>query len=366
MKIGVLWSSQKENEKRYSLHWKHIQTIDKKYLDKLVFEINYPITDNLSKKLGLKFQSREEIFRNCNLVILPKPTTKDYGLFKTKQILWGWPHSVQGESITEEAIAKKLTLIAWENMFQWDGETKKEHIFSRNNELAGYAAVNHFMQLLGITPGVYGEELKVAVLGFGSTAKGAINCVLGLGATDLTVFSKRDKYAIVDAIKNVKYKTYKKHGDCVYMDETPSYEELNKYDLIINCVLQNPLEPQMFLKYQDIVLKDKKKYIIDISCDSKMGFDFAQPTTFEKPLLISDKYIYYSVDHTPTYYWEAASYEISGALLPYLLYILKNDNYRGNCVLEKAVDIEEGIILNQKILKFQNRSSTYPYKIIRK
>lgn len=296
------------------------------------------------------------------MIVLPKPTSEDYKALKEGQTLWGWPHSVQGFEIVEAAIQKRLTIIAWENMYKWSNNTKKEHIFARNNEMAGYAAINHFMELLGITPGVYGEELKIAVLGFGSTSRGAINSLLGLGATDITVFSKRNKCEIADAIKNVRYGTYESRADGTYINNNLSHEELNKYDLIVNCILQDPLNPITFLKESQI--KDKRLNIVDISCDYQMGFDFAGPTTFEKPLITTSKYIYYSVDHTPSHYWNAASFEISGALLPYLKYMLQHNTFKGNSVLEKAVDIESGKIINESILKFQKRNKEYPHEII--
>lgn len=362
MKIGLLWKSNKENEKRYPLYWKDLDTLSSEQLDRIYFEEGYPGLEQMKNHNVFNFEKRNKIFDVCDMIVLPKPTSEDYKSLKERQILWGWPHSVQGFEIVEAAIKKRLTIIAWENMFKWTNNTKKEHIFARNNEMAGYAAINHFMELRGITPGVYGEELKIAILGFGSTSRGAINSLLGLGATDITVFSRRSKYEIADAIKNVKYGTYECRVDGTYINNKPSYEELNKYDLIVNCILQDPLNPIIFLKESQI--KEKRLSIVDISCDYQMGFDFARPTSFDKPLISTDKYIYYSVDHTPSYYWNAASFEISGALLPYLKYMLQNNTFKGNTVLEKAVDIESGHIVNKSILKFQKRSKEYPHNII--
>jgi alanine dehydrogenase len=366
MKLGVLWKSNKENEKRYPVYWEHLNNLTKKEISNLFFEDGYPDLNKLSFFKDINFLSRKKIFDTCDLVILPKPTDFDLSLTKNNQILWGWPHAVQGYNITDVAIKKKLTILAWENMFLWKDNVRKEHIFLRNNEMAGYAAVNHFMELMGVTPGVYGKELKIAILGYGSTAKGAINSLLGLGATDISVYSRRDRFQIIDAIKNVKYKKYEVIEDKVIMNGRESFKELLEYDLILNCVLQNPIKPMIFLRDSDLSITNKKKYIIDISCDQEMGFDFARPTSFENPIITTDKYIYYAVDHTPTYYWNAASYEISGALMPYLKHILKNDTYYGNIVLEKAMDIENGIIKNNDILNFQNRELEYPHKKITK
>lgn len=305
---------------------------------------------------------REEIFKTCDLVILPKIDSSDYELLKDNQILWGWTHTVQGFEIAQLAIDKKLTLIAWENMYVWKNEDRREHIFLRNNEIAGYAAVNHFLSLIGTTPGLYGEGLRVAVLGYGSSAKGSVHANIGLGCTDVTVFSKRNKFQISDAIKNVSYKTYDFKDGEVTISGKPAYDTLKNYDLIINCVLQDPLNPMIFIKEEQIISNGKQLYIIDVSCDLGMGFDFAKPSTFDEPLIITDKYIYYSVDHTPSYFWEAASYEISGALFPYLKHILNNDKYN-NIVLSRAVDIENGIIKNSAIIEFQNRDNIYPHSL---
>ena len=360
MKIGILWKSNKANERRYPLHWSHINELDKSMMDKLFFESNYPSLEKIHKSVNVL--TRKEIFENCDIVILPKPDPADYKDFRLNQILWGWPHTVQGFNITDLAIEKKLTYLAWENMHNWTNGVKKEHIFSRNNELAGYAAVNHFMELNGMTPGVYGENLKIAVLGYGSTAKGAINALIGLGATDITVFSKRNKFQIVDAIKNVKYDTYSFLNKTVNIGGDLASKTLIDYDLIVNCVLQDPTNPMIFIKENEIL--NKKLNIIDISCDKGMAFDFAIPTSFENPIIESSKYIYYGVDHTPSYFWNSASFEISGALFPFLKYILQNNTYRGNDILEKSVDIENGIVMNPAILEFQNRETVYPYKKI--
>lgn len=358
MKIGVLWSSHKENEKRYPLVRKHIIQLKPEELEQLYFEEGYPNLEFSDQ--AFNFLPRQDVFEKCDLVILPKPDRQDYPYLKENQILWGWPHTVQGVEIANIAIEKKLTLIAWENMYVWSNNSKKEHIFCRNNELAGYAAVNHFMELVGITPGVYGENIKIAVIGYGSTARGAINALIGLGGTNITVYSKRNRFQISDAIKNINYQTYEVVDGRVLINNEPAHKTLINYDLIVNCVLQNPNNPLFFLKECEI--DNGKKMIIDISCDKGMGFDFAKPTTFDMPLIDTTKYIYYAVDHTPSYFWNSASYEISGALFPFLKYVLANQTYLGNTVLEKAVDIQNGVIINSAIIAFQKRETEYPYR----
>lgn len=362
MKIGILGTSNKENEKRFPLHIDHISNFSDDEISKLYFEKSYPgLKDN--KSIGnLNICDRSELFSLCDLVILPKPTEKDFPFLRDNQILFGWVHCVQGEEITQIGIDKKLTYIAWEAMYRWNNDVRLNHIFQRNNELAGYCAVTHALSLIGDTAGSYGKGKKIAVIGYGSSGKGTIHALKGQGCTDLTVFSRRKKSEISDAITNVKYMQYENFQGQVLLNGIPSNQELLKYDIIVNCILQDTDNPINFLVNSDIQRVENKKLVIDVSCDNGFGFEFARPTSFENPILKFGQIIYYSVDHTPSFLWEAASYEISEALFPYVKYILSKGKYKGNEVLEKAVEIEDGKILNQKILTYQDRESKYPYK----
>jgi len=361
-KIGVIAFSTKENEIRYPIHPAHVSQLSKHHLKSLYFEENYPGLSTDDKSLN--FLTREQLFQECDLIISPKETKEDYPLLRENQILWGWVHCVQGEGLTQEAIDKKLTLIAWENMYVWDKGVKKGHTFARNNEVAGYSSVIHALSINGITSGSYGESKKIAVIGYGSTGKGAINALLGLGCSDLTVFSRRTKFQLPDAINNIKYGTYKITSTGVEMNGTTPAKTLKEFDVIVNCILQDPNKPVVFLTKADTLAMKEGTLIIDVSCDKSMGFEFASPTTFENPQFDVGNLIYYGVDHSPSFFWNSASYEISGAIVPYLIYIIENGTYIGNETIEKAVDIEDGIILNEKIMNFQNREITYPHMII--
>ena len=58
--------------------------------------------------------------------------------------LWGWPHCVQDTQLTQLAIDRRLTLIAFEAMNHWTRDGRfRLHVFHKNNELAGYCSVLH-------------------------------------------------------------------------------------------------------------------------------------------------------------------------------------------------------------------------------
>ncbi|MBL7139192.1 MAG: alanine dehydrogenase, partial [Bacteroidales bacterium] len=107
----------------------------------------------------------------------------------------------------------------------------------------------------------------------------------------------------------------------------------------------------------------KGTLIIDISCDEGMGFWCAKPTTFEHPMINVDGKFYYSVDHSPSYYWNSASWDISEALLPFLPIVMKGQEaWENDKTISKAIEINNGIIQNQKIISFQNREKEYPHQ----
>jgi N5-(carboxyethyl)ornithine synthase len=350
MKTGVFKTSYKENEKRIPIHPDDILSIEPNVLSQLYFEegygLDYGYSDEQLISWNCKLVSREELYK-MELIILPKPIAADLEKMQESGILCGWTHAVQQRDITDLALEKKLTLIAWEEMFDETKSKEESHIFYRNNELAGYAGVLHYLQLKG-DDGRYGADKKVVVFGHGSVSKGAITALIGRGFYNITVYTKRPTAEVNHKTIGVVYKNIN--------DGTVS-EDLLGADIIFNGVLQDVNNPLMFIKTQNELNSLKNNVgIIDISCDKGMGFYFAEPTSFENPTIDLCRGItYYSVDHTPTYLWNAASKEISKALLPYLSIITDPKKWESSDVITNCIDIRNGYIINKNINKFQNR-----------
>jgi alanine dehydrogenase len=184
MTTGIFKTSYKENEKRVPIYPEHIQKIPRQLLSELVFEKgygeDYGYSDHDLQKMGCCLADRKTLFANCDILILPKPVAADLMQMREGTTLCGWTHAVQQKDIADLAIEKKLTLIAWEEMNS-SSKHGKLHIFYRNNELAGYAGVLHFLELKGMD-GHYGPRKKVVVLGYGSVSRGAIYALQGRGS----------------------------------------------------------------------------------------------------------------------------------------------------------------------------------------
>ena len=373
--IGVVKTSFKEHEQRVPIYPEHVLWIDKEIRKNIFFEEGYGheygFSDDFIAKNSRGCLTRDELFKNCDLILLAKPVVADLQKMKEHQILCGWSHCVQQHDIAQAAIERKLTIIAWEAMNCWsNADHKLLHIFYRNNELAGYAAVLHVLQLRGVD-GHYGPRRHVAVISYGAVSRGAIYALQGRGFNNIHVYTQRPVHLVADQNPDVYYAQYFRDNSGNLFAKLPDgsikpfIDELALADIICNGILQDTDTPYIFVNHSQISKLKPNSIIIDISCDKGMGFSFAQPTTFEKPAFkIGNNILYYSVDHTPAYLWDAASREISRALIPYLpILISGNQAWQQDETVRRAIEIQDGSICNDKILRFQNRENTYPYII---
>lgn len=375
--LGVIGTAFKENERRVPLHPEHFTQIPEKLRPNIFFEKGYGGPFGLSDSdLEEQFggtTARPELFRQCDIVLLPKPTEQDFEYFTEGLTVWGWPHCVQGEPITQQAIDKKLTFIAWEAMHGYNRDgTWAYHTFHKNNELAGYCSVLHALSLAGFT-GHYGKPTrKAAVISFGSTARGAIHALTGLGFTDISVFSQRAMQAVTTQIPGLNYLEYSDPDgsgknlvvyDALTDTATCFADKLCEFDVIVNCILQDTDKPLIFVDESHVDKLKPLSVVIDVSCDLGMGFSFARPTSFEDPAFeVGRKVLYYAVDHTPSYLWESASFDISMALLPYIETVMSGpEAWQKDLTLQRAIEIQDGKVLNPKILSFQGREAHYPH-----
>jgi N5-(carboxyethyl)ornithine synthase len=375
--LGVIGTSLKENERRVPIHPAHISLISSQVRRNLIFETGYGcqfgVSDSAIAAQPQGFASREEILRTADIILLSKPTLRDYRAVRENSIVCGWHHCVQGYEVTQIAIERRLTLLAWEAMFRWlDGDVRDTHVFHKNNELAGFCGVIHALALLGVD-GHYGPSRKAVVLSFGSVSRGAIYALQGRGYRDITVYTQRPTHLVRDQIYGCEFRQMEGPADptspVVAVDPSgvrrPLIEILTEADVIVNGILQDTDNPLMYFADGEHDRLLPGCLIIDVSCDAGMGFSFARPTTFEDPISKFGHVQYYGVDHTAAYLWNSASWEISLALLPYLETITQGpEGWSSEPTVSHAIEIAEGVVQNPRILRFQKRSPAYPHDIM--
>ena len=370
LSLGVISTARKENEHRVPIHPAHFSQIPNDLAARITFERRYGIPfgvsdDEIAQRFG-PLANREELMRESEIVLLPKPLVEDLGEMRQGGILWGWPHCVQQLDITQMAIDNRLTLLAWEAMFTWRGDLQDMHLFYRNNEMAGYCGVNHALGLCGMD-GYYGLAKKAVVLSFGSVSRGSVYALRGRGIEDITVCTLRPSHVVHDQVLGCRYWQMSREGDrVVVFDEEgkkhPMIEVLADADVIINGILQNTDAPLMFMRSGEERRLKQGALIVDVSCDLEMGFPFAKPTSFKEPTFEVGQITYYAVDHTPSYSWRAASWEISRVVVAYLERVMSGPEvWDEDETLRRALEIREGVIQNPKVLSFQKRSAKYPH-----
>lgn len=309
----------KENEKRRVLLPKDIEKIKEK--DCLYFEKGYGkilgISDSEFEKVGCNVVSFDEVLKQ-DIICDPKIGDANYlDKLKEKQIIFGWVHAVKNKKLTDLLLNKKITVIAFEDMFY-----KNRHIFYKNNILAGEAACYNAINYLGRLP----DNLNAVIIGNGNTAHGAYKALSKLGVS-VDIYT-RDLEELLR-------------------------ENLYKYDLIVNCVLWDVKRRNHIIYREDIKKMKKGSMIIDVSCDEKGAIETSHPTTIDNPIYLVDNIIHYAVDHTPSIFYQTFSLECSKTITEYINdLVLEKDNE----VLKNATIIGNGKILDQKIKIYQRRS----------
>jgi alanine dehydrogenase len=374
LSLAVMSRSSKQDERRLPIHPRHVERIDADLRSSIFLEEGYGerfgVPDQRLAPLVAGLLPRSRLIADCDAILLPKPLPQDLAELRPGQILWGWPHCVQSEQITQLAIDRRLTLIAFEAMNHWspDGEFSV-HVFHKNNELAGYCSVLHALALIGTT-GDFGRRLRAAVIGFGATGRGAVTALNAHGIHEVDVLTHRGATAVGSPIHSTQITQFEDDPDApgrsnVLLDDgpVPMAAFLAGHDIVVNCVLQHTDRPLMFVTDDDLAAFAPGGLIIDVSCDEAMGFSWARPTSFREPMFtVGDNIGYYAVDHSPSYLWDSATWEISQALLPYLRPVLAGPKaWEANQTLRRAIEINDGVIQNPRILTFQHRQPHYPH-----
>ena len=376
LRLGVIGSSSKENERRLPLHPDHLARIPAEPRQLITLEHGYGArfryADSELAGTVAGFASREEILAGSDVVLLPKPQHEDVAAMRDGTVLWGWPHCVQDPVLTQLAIDKRLTMIAFEAMNHWtvDGSVGL-HVFHKNNELAGYCSVLQAMELTGTT-GDYGRRLQAAVIGFGATARGAVTALNAHGIHQVAVLTNRGVAAVGSPIHSVRIRQFDHDPEPPFLSHVitergrvPLPEYLAENDIVVNCTLQDTDAPLNFLSLADLSLFRRGSLIVDVSCDEGMGFEWARPTTFDDPMFtVADTVDYYAVDHSPSYLWNSATWENSEALLPFLPIVLAGpDAWDADETITRAIEVRGGQVMNPAILSFQGRAAEHPHLV---
>lgn len=297
--VGLI-IGEKADEKRRALLPKDLRNIQNR--DCLFFEAGYGeilnIPNGAYEELGCRIVSRKEALEK-DIICEPKIGDATYlNRLKEKQIIFGWIHAGAGSAKKQLLLKRKVIAYEWADLMK-----DSRHCLWKNNYLAGEAAVLNAYQCFGKLP----KNTKVAVIGRGNVAQGAIEIVTQLG------------------------------GNCIIynrLQEGLLRTELANYDVIINAVLWDRNRTDHLIYRKDLAGMKADSLIIDISCDEAGAIETSHPTTMKNPLYVIDGVTHYVVDHTPSLFFKEATDIISEVISNYLDDLIEA---RPNSILEKAL-----------------------------
>jgi alanine dehydrogenase len=187
------------------------------------------------------------------------------------------------------------------------------------------------------------------------------------------VLTNRDVAAVGSPIHSVRIRQFDHEPDGAHLSHVitergrePLASYLAENDIVVNCTLQDPANPLVYLQTDDLAAFRPGSVIVDVSCDRGMGFSWARPTTFEEPsFVVGENILYYAVDHSPSYLWSSATWDISDALRPFLRPVLEGPTaWEADETLSRAIEVRDGRVLNPRILAFQGRATDPPYALV--
>lgn len=314
--------SHKNNEKRRAILPEDVKKL--RNADMLYFETGYGksvgFLDSDYRAAGAHVVSREDALK-CDIVTDVKLGDADYlDSLEDGKILFGWAHAAQGIKFTDACLKKNFTVIAWEEIFE-----KGRYIFYRNREVAGEAAIMQAFCHYGTMP----YECRIAVVGNGQTAKGALRILHGLGAT-------------VDVYGRKLEKLFR--------------DRMFDYDVIVNCVMWDISRKDRLIYKEDLKKFKPHTMIIDVSCDPYLEIETSHPTTISDPVYEVDGVLHYAVDNTPAMFPMTVTKVLSEGCAR-----LIDDVVEGTLTpaLEEAMVIENGHIRNKSVWNFREERGLF-------
>ena len=317
--------SHKNNEKRRAILPEDIKTL--KYPENLLFERGYGeslgYSDRNYEEVGVNIVDRNEVLR-CDIITDVKLGDADYlNEIENGKILFGWAHAVQGIDFTSKCLEKEFTVIAWEEIFE-----NGRYVFYRNREVAGEAAVLQAFCYYGKMP----YECRVAIIGNGQTAKGALRVLHGLGA-NVDVYGRKL--------------------------ETLFRKNFTNYDVIVNCVMWDTSRNDRLIYKKDLKKMKPHSMIIDVSCDPNLEIETSHPTTIDNPVYEVEGIIHYAVDNTPAMFPITVTKVLSRGIIKYIDTLLEENFNQYPKNIQKSVVILNGHIQDKKVTLFRTRKGVF-------
>ena len=292
-------------------------------------------------------ESAAEVYAAADVLLKVKePVGAELDLLESRHRLFSFLHLAAIPQLTQRLQQIGLTAIAF--------ETVADHatlpILQPMSEIAGQVAVQvgahllHTAQggrgvLLGGVPGV--GRGHVVVLGAGHAGGCAARLAAAMGAA-VTVFDRNPQRLgeMQRSAPNINAR-YAVTGDM--------RAALRSADLVIGAVLIPGAAAPRLLSREDIASMADGSVVVDISVDQGGCIETTRPTSYDAPTYVEEGITHFCVTNMPGAVPRTASQALSGALLPYLKELLRDD-WRDSRALGEAINVEAGEVVHPALI----------------
>ncbi|MFD5700380.1 Rossmann-fold NAD(P)-binding domain-containing protein [Streptomyces lasiicapitis] len=333
--VGVITTPHKDSDQRLPIHPQHLAVLEAEIRSQLYFEAGYGTpfgtTDHHLARQSGGTCTREEIFSECDVILLHKPSLPDLNNLREQQILWGSPYFTQNDNTTRTTTDQRLALITAEPTPHTPGNRSLgSPIGPPLDEMAGYSSVTHALACIGRT-GRWGPPLRAVVIGHEAAGKGALKALRAQGLTDITLVTTCFPATLdepLDAVHKAQLvvdDSGKLHAVSA-THHTELAELLSCHDVIVDCLRQDTGAPLTFLTKNQTATLEPGTLIVDVLRDHGTGFGWTRPTTLTHPLhQVTDSVRYYAVKDSPAHLWNSATWLHSTAILPHLGHVVTGE-----------------------------------------
>ena len=301
------------------------------------------VDDDYARGGAMLVYSAESLYGAAELVVKVKePIGRELEMLQSGQRLFSYLHLAADPQLTEALCRIGLTAIAFETVV----EQGNLPLLQPMSEIAGRIAVQvgtHLLHtpqggnglLLGGVAGV--ERGHVVVLGGGHAGASSARLAAAMGAR-VSVFDLNPQRLgeLQAAAPNIEAR---------YANAQDMREAAADADLLIGAVLLPGAAAPRLLKREDIARMRPGSVLVDISVDQGGCIETTRPTTYDAPTYVEQGVTHFCVTNMPGAVPRSASQALSGALMPYLRKLLRED-WREVPALAAAINVDAGQVVH--------------------
>lgn len=297
-------------------------------------------------RVGVKLAATaKKLYDAAQLIVKVKePIAGDLKLLRKDHLLFCYLHLAAEPKLTQRLLEIGLTGIAFESVQEADGSLP---LLAPMSVIAGRIATQIGTHLLHQPAGGKGKLLgglpstergKVVVLGAGAAGGNAAALAAAAGANVVVFDVRQDRLAQMMALgANVT---------ALYPYAEQVAQELRDADLVVGAVLVPSAKAPHVVTRAMVKSMQPGSVLVDIAIDQGGCFETSKPTTWAEPTYVVDGVTHFCVTNMPGAVPQTSSQAICATILPYVLRLASDKNWKKFEPIKRGINVEGGKIVH--------------------